>query len=705
MLKCVFRWLPILLLAAVGTPVSGQTPPPPTPRIAPHEMTIHGQTRVDNYYWLRERENPEVIAYLEAENAYTEAMLAGSAALRDTLLAEMKGRIKQDDSTAPYELNGWWYSVRFVEGGEYPLWCRRPGGPDGAEEVMFDGNAMAVGLDYFSLGAVEVSPDSRLAVYGVDTVGRRFYTLRVKELATGRVLDDVIPDVTGNVTWALDNRTLFYAKQDPATLRSWQIWRHELGTPVADDALVFQEDDETFECEVMRSKSDRYLMIASSQTLSDEWRVLEADNPTGAFRVFQPRRRDLEYGIEHQGDRFLVRTNLDARNFRLMECPLDRTGEADWRDVVPHRDDVLLEQFEVFTNWLVLAERYDGLTHLRVVPVAGGPDHTLAFADPTWSVGGEANPEMDTDALRYRYASLTTPSTVYAFDMRSHVQSLLKRQEVLGGFDPANYEAEYLHVTARDGTQVPVSLVQRKGTPRDGSAPLLLYGYGSYGYSQDARFNSAALSLLDRGFVYAIAHVRGGQEMGRQWYEDGKLLKKMNTFTDFIDCGRALVDRRYTSPDRLFAMGGSAGGLLMGVIVNQAPELWRGVIAQVPFVDVVTTMLDASIPLTTGEYDEWGNPNDRTYYEAMLAYSPYDQVEARAYPAMLVTTGLHDSQVQYWEPAKWVAKLRALKTDANPLLLRTNMDAGHGGRSGRFRSLEETALGFAFMLGLAPGGR
>ena len=705
MTKRMSSWLPVLLLATVGTPASGQTPTPPVPRIAPHEMTIHGHTRVDNYYWLRERENPEVIAYLEAENAYTEAMLAGSAALRDTLLNEMKGRIRQDDSTAPYELNGWWYSLRFVEGGEYPLWCRRQNSAEGPEVVMFDGNAMAVGHDYFSLGSVEVSPDTRLAVFGVDTVGRRFYTLQVKDLTTGRVLDDVIPDVTGNVTWALDNRTLFYTKQDPATLRSWQVWRHTLGTPVAGDVLVFQEDDDTFECEVSRSKSDRYLMIASSQTLSDEWRVLEADNPTGTFRVFQPRRRDLEYGIEHQGDRFLVRTNLGARNFRLMECPLDRTSEDQWRDVVPHRENVLLERFDVFSNWLVLAERTDGLTHLRVIPLAGGPDHTLAFADPTWSVGGEANPEMDTDTLRYRYTSLTTPSSVYAFDMRSHGQVLLKRQEVLGGFDPANYEAEYLHVTARDGTQVPVSLVYRKGTARDGSAPLLLYGYGSYGYSQDARFNSNALSLLDRGFVYAIAHIRGGQEMGRRWYEDGKLLKKMNTFTDFIDCGRALVDQRYTAPDRLFAMGGSAGGLLMGAVINLAPELWRGVIAQVPFVDVVTTMLDASIPLTTGEYDEWGNPNDKAYYDCMLAYSPYDQVAAKAYPALLVTTGLHDSQVQYWEPAKWVARLRALKTDDHPLLLRTNMDAGHGGRSGRFRGLEETALGFAFMLDLVPPAR
>lgn len=689
----------ILLLAG---PAVAQLPAAPVARRQPHAMTIHGQTRVDEYYWLREREDPEVIAHLAAENAYAEAMLAGAAALRGELEAEMRGRIRQDDSTAPYELDGYWYRRRFVEGGEYPLWCRRAGGPQAPEEVMFDGNAMAAGTSYFSLAGVEVSPDTRLAAFAVDTTGRRFYTLRVKDLVRGVVLDDVIPDVTGESAWALDNRTLFYTRQDPQTLRTWQVWRHVLGTPVALDVLVYQEDDATFECSVARSKSGRYLLIASSQTLSDEVRILEADDPTGVFRVFQPRRRGLEYAVEHQGDRFLVRTNLEAVNFRLVECPLDRTGLEAWRDVVPHRPEVLLEDFEVFTDWLVLAERYEGLTHLRVLPGDGSAPHTLAFADPTWTVSGEANPEIDSDVFRYQYTSPTTPATVYAYDLRTRGQELLKRQEVLGGFDPANYVAEYLRVPARDGTLVPVSLVRRVTTPIDGTAPLLLYGYGSYGYSQGARFNANALSLLDRGFVYAIAHVRGGQEMGRQWYEDGKLLRKMNTFTDFIDCGRALVERRYTAPDRLFAMGGSAGGLLVGAVINLEPGLWRGAIAQVPFVDVVTTMLDASIPLTTGEYDEWGNPNDRAYYDYMLSYSPYDQVEAKDYPALLVTTGLHDSQVQYFEPAKWVAKLRALKTDANPLLLRTNMDAGHGGRSGRFRALEETALAYAFLLGLLP---
>ncbi|MBE0566491.1 MAG: S9 family peptidase [Krumholzibacteria bacterium] len=688
----------LLVLAGAGC---GREPQPPLAAVLPHGLTIHGDTRVDDYYWLRERGNPEVIAYLEAENAYTEAMLADTRKLQDALFAEMKGRIKEDESSAPWEKDGWTYYTRFVEGGEYPLHCRRPGGMDGAEQVMFDGNAMAAGHDFFSLRGVEVSPDSRLAAFAVDTVGRRFYTVRIMNLETGLVLEDAIPDVTGNVAWALDNRTLFYSRQDPRTLRSWQIWRHELGTPVAADVLVYQEDDETFACRVARSKSDRYLLIASTQTLSSEYRILEADDPAGEFRVFQPRQRDLEYTVDHQGGRFLIRTNLFARNFRLMECPLDQTWLAHWREVVPHREDVLLEDVEVFSDWLVLTERSGGLSHLRIVPMDGGPDHTLDFGEPTWSVWSELNPQMDTDVLRYGYTSLTTPRSTYTYDMAARTKTLLKQQEVLGGFDPADYRAEYVHVRARDGVEVPVSLVYRLGLARDGSAPLLLYGYGSYGASSGAFFRSTVLSLLDRGFVYAIAHVRGGEELGRQWYEDGKLLRKMNTFTDFIDCGRALVDQGFTSRDRLFAMGGSAGGLLVGAVINLEPDLWKGAVAQVPFVDVVTTMLDETIPLTTGEYDEWGDPRDEVYYDYMLGYSPYDRVEAKAYPALLVTAGLHDSQVQYWEPAKWVARLRALKTDDNPLLLRTNLDAGHGGRSGRFRSLEETAVSYAFMLDLA----
>ena len=678
----------------------GDLPDPPVADVLPHEMTLHGDTRTDDYYWLRERENPEVIAYLEAENAYTEAVMAPQADFQQALFEEMKGRIKKDDSSAPYELRGYWYYTRFIEGGEYALHCRRAGTMKGAEQVLLDGNALAEGTEYFGLRGIDVSPDNRLGIYGIDTAGRRFYTLPIQNLETGEMLDDVIADVTGNTAWAMDNKTFFYGKQDPETLRSYQIWRHVLGTEAARDVLVYEEEDETFGCHVGRTKSDRYLLISSRQTLSSEYRLLEADDPTGEFRIFQPRQRDLEYSVEHHGDRFLIKTNLHAKNFRLMDCPEDKTWLASWREVIPHRQDVLLEDFEVFGDWLVLTERYDGLAHLKITNVHSGQSHELDFGEPTWSAWTDYNPQMDTDVLRFGYSSLTTPNSTYEYDMKKRERKLIKQQEVLGDFDSANYEAEYLHVEARDGTSVPVSLVYRKGTPKDGSAPLLLYGYGSYGYSMGAGFRMSLLSLLDRGFVFAIAHVRGGEEMGRQWYEDGKLLKKKNTFTDFIDCGKELVKRDYTANDRLFAMGGSAGGLLVGAIINMEPAMWKGVVAQVPFVDVVTTMLDDTIPLTTGEYDEWGNPNDKIYYDYMLSYSPYDNVTAQAYPAMLVTTGLNDSQVQYVEPAKWVAKLRAKKTDDNVLLLKTNMGAGHGGASGRFRRLEETALSYAFLCGL-----
>ena len=624
----------------------------PTAEIRPHEMTLHGHTRVDNYFWLKDRENPEVIAYLEAENAYLAKTMAHTKELQEELFEEMKGRIKKDDSSAPYELNGYWYYTRYVKGGEYALHCRRPGSMDGSEEIMFDGNAMGEGLGYFALRGVDVSPDNKLAVFGVDEIGRRFYTLRVKDLATGEIMKDEIRDVTANVTWAMDNRTLFYTRQDPETLRSYQIWRHELGTDTSKDVLIFEEKDDTFSCYVTRSKSDKYLFINSSHTLSSETRLLEADNPLGEFRIFQPRQRDVEYRVGHQGDRFLIRTNLHAKNFRLMECGLVQTWLANWREVVAHRDDVLLEDVEVFNDHLVLGERFDGLTHLKIMPMDGSQPHYLDFGEPTWSAWSSYNPQMDSGSLRFGYTSMTTPRSTFSYDMKTRRKELIKQQEVLGGFDAANYQAEYLHVPARDGVLVPVSLVYRKGFKPDGTSPLLLYAYGSYGYSMDAGFSSSRLSLLDRGFVYAIAHVRGGQEMGRHWYEDGKLLKKKNTFTDFIDCGRYLVDEKFTSSDRLFAAGGSAGGLLMGAIVNMAPDLWKGVEAGVPFVDVVTTMLDDSIPLTTGEYDEWGNPNDKEYYDYMLSYSPYDQVSAQAYPAMLVTTGLHDSQVQYFEPKK-----------------------------------------------------
>jgi oligopeptidase B len=697
----------ILLALAAGTLLAGCSGEPKVPvaAIHPYELTAHGDTRIDNYYWLNQRDNPEVIAYLEAENAYLAAKMIQTEDLQATLFAEMKARVKPDDASAPVVKNGYWYYTRFVEGGEYPLHCRRAGSLDGPEEIMLDGNRMGEGKGYFALRGVSASPDGKQLAWAEDMTGRRLYTLRFKDLASGQPAAESIPLTTGNVVWANDNLTVFYGRQDPETLRSYQIWRHRVGTDPAGDVLVFEEKDDTFECSVQRSKSDQYLFITSDQTLSTEVRLLAADNPTGTFRVFQPRQRDVEYEVEQQGDRFVVRTNLLAPNFRLMSCGLAETWLANWQEIVPHRAEVLLENFEVFNNWLVLTERFDGLSHLRIVPMDGSADHTPAFTDPTWAVDRAANLTMDTDELRFVYESPTTPETTYSYNMANHTRTVVKQKEVVGGYNPDDYVAEYLHVPARDGVLVPVSLVYRKGFKHDGSAPLLLYAYGSYGYSTDAGFDASRLSLLDRGFVFAIAHIRGGQEMGRQWYEDGKLLNKMNTFTDFIDCGEYLVQQKYTQKDRLFALGGSAGGLLMGAVANMAPDLWRGIVAAVPFVDVVTTMLDESIPLTTGEYDEWGNPNEKPYYEYMLGYSPYDQVSAQAYPALLVTTGLHDSQVQYFEPAKWVAKLRAMKTDDNPLLFKINMEAGHGGKSGRYRRLEENALVYAFILDLAGIGK
>lgn len=695
----------VVILMTMSSVFSGcgnedsKQPQAPVAEIQPTELTAFGETRVDNYFWLRERENPEVIQYLEAENAYLKEVMAPTEELQKKLFEEMKGRVKKDDTTVPYLYNGYSYFSRVEKGGEYKLHCRRPAGSE-TEEVYLNGNTLATDSGYFSLAGVEVSPDSRKVVYGIDNAGRRFYTLRIKDLETGQVLEDLIPDVTGDVTWAMDSRTLFYTRQDPETLRSYQVWRHELGAAPGSDTLVFEEADDTFDVSVERTKSERFLVISSTQTLSSEHRILEADNPLGEFRIFEPRKRDLEYDIDHQGERFIILTNHEAKNFRLMECDQESTDISQWRELIPHREEVFLEDIEVFDQWLVVAERFDGLTHLKVIPADGSEAHYLNFGEPTWAAWFSTNVAMNSGVLRFGYSSLTTPSSTFDYDMSTQEKTLLKQTEVLGGFLPENYQAEYLQVPAGDGTLVPVSLVYRKGFKADGKSPLLLYAYGSYGYSMEAEFGSSRLSLLDRGFVYAIAHVRGGEEKGRPWYEDGKLLNKKNTFTDFIDCGNYLVAQGYTAHDRLFAMGGSAGGLLMGAVMNMAPEVWRGVVAQVPWVDVVTTMQDDSIPLTTSEYDEWGNPADEEYYHYMLSYSPYDNVQAMNYPATLVTTGLHDSQVQYWEPAKWVAKLRVMKTDNNPLLFKINMEAGHGGASGRFRRLEETALSYAFMLNL-----
>ena len=677
--------------------------PPIAPK-RPHRHEIHGDVRLDEYYWLRHRDTPEVRAYLTAENRYVEERLGHIEERQTELFEEIKARIKQTDVSVPYRDGSYLYYYRYQDGREYPVHCRRRS-DHGDESVVIDVNRLARGHEYCQLGALAISPDERLLAYAVDTVGRREYDIHIRDLTTGEDLNDIIRSVTPNFVWANDNRTLVYTRQYETTLRSHQVCRHRLGEDVADDELVFEETDDTFSCGVGKSRSKRYILIGTYQTITTEYRLLDANDPAGRLTVFAPRRSGHEYHIDHFRDRFYVRSNADAPNFRLLEVPdgaVGGFGEVTWQEVIPHRDDVLIETFELFRDHLVLQERAKGLVRLRIRPWNGEPEHDIEFPEPAYEAFIDAHNRMpDTTVLRLGYSSLSTPESEYDYDMVTRERTLLKREEVLGDFDPANYRTERLYATAADGVEVPISLVSRVGTPRDGTGPLLLYGYGSYGLSMDAGFRSPRLTLLDRGFVFAIAHVRGGQELGRQWYDDGKLLKKKNTFTDFVSCAEHLVAHGCTSPDRLYAMGGSAGGLLMGAVINLRSELFHGIVAQVPFVDIVTTMLDDSIPLTTGEYDEWGNPNDPTYYDYIKSYSPYDNVTAQAYPHLLVMTGLHDSQVQYWEPAKWVARLRQLKTDDNLLLLRTNMDAGHGGASGRYQRYKETALQYAFFLELA----
>jgi oligopeptidase B len=667
----------------------------------PKRLEKHGHVRVDDYYWLRERDNPKVIAYLNEENEYGERAMAHAKGLEDKLFEEIKARFKQTDISVPYRRDDYFYYTRYEEGKEYPIYARKRGSLDGAEETLLDGNVLAEGHEFFSIGGWAVSYGQDLLAYAVDTQGRRIYTTQFKNLATGELLPDVIADVTENLTWANDNKTLLYAKQDPTTLRAYQIYRHILGTDINHDELVFEENDETFSAYVFKTKSKKYLMIVSSHTLSQEYRYLDAGDPFAEFKVFLPREREHEYHIDHYQDRFLIRTNDQAKNFRLMSTPVNQTGKERWEEIIPHRKDVFLGDFEIFRDHLVLEERARGLTRIRVIPWSGDDGYYLEFAEPAYRANLGTNLEIDTNLVRFEYTSMKTPLSIYDYDMVTRQQKLLKQEEVLGGFSADHYVTERLYAAAAGGTEIPLSIVYRKGVKKDGQNPLLLYGYGAYGLSIDAAFASPRLSLIDRGFVYAIAHVRGGQELGRQWYEDGKLFKKKNTFTDFIACAEYLVREGFTSPEKLFAMGRSAGGLLMGAITNMRPDLFKGVVAEVPFVDVITTMLDPSIPLTTSEYDEWGDPNQKEYYDYMLSYSPYDNVEAKDYPHLLATGGLHDSQVQYWEPAKWVAKLRAMKRDNNRLLLKTNMDAGHGGASGRFKRYHETAFSYAFLLDLA----
>jgi oligopeptidase B len=697
----------ILILLVFGTLSSceqnnrmkNQDPPMATAR--PHELNMHGHTRIDPYYWLNERENPEVISYLEAENAYAKAVLAHTEPLQEQLFSEIKGRIKEEDMNVPWFENGYWYYTRYEAGKDYPIYCRKFSSLENKEEVMFDVNRMAEGSNYYSLTGVRVSPDNKMAMFFTDEVGRRQYTLSFKNLETGEILPVNIFPTNGAAAWANDNTTVFYGTTNEQTLRSDRIWKYRLGEAAQSAQEVYFEVDETFSAYVFKGKSKRYIYISCNSTMSDEQFYLDADRPDDSFKSIQPRIRGLEYSAEDYGNDFFILTNRDAQNFKLVSAPIANSGVNNWRDAIEHRPDVRLEGVTYFKKFLVIQERKDGLTHLRVRNWQGNIDYYIEMDEPAYYLYAEINRDYDTDLLRYGYTSLVTPNTLYSYNMASRQRNQLKQQDVVGGYNPNDYLSERIFVVARDGARVPVSLVYKKNLKKIDGNPTLLYGYGSYGASMDAYFSVSRLSLLDRGFVFAIAHIRGGEEMGRQWYEDGKLLNKKNTFYDFIDCGEAMIAQKYAAANQLFAMGGSAGGLLMGAVINMRPDLWKGVVASVPFVDVVTTMLDESIPLTTGEFDEWGNPNDKVYYDYMLSYSPYDNVSEQVYPHLLVTTGLHDSQVQYWEPAKWVAKLRTIQAVKNKILLVTDMEAGHGGKSGRFNAIRDTALEYAFLLDLA----
>ncbi len=675
---------------------------PPIAKMIPHELEKHGHVRIDNYYWLNDRENPEVIDYLNKENDYYNQSTAHTKDFQKDLFEEMKARIKEDDSSVPYFYNGYYYITRFEKGKDYPIHSRKKGSLDAKEEIMFDCNEMAKGHSYFNLNGISISEDNKWVSFGLDTVSRRQYTIQIKNLETNEILPLKIENTTGGATWASDNKTLFYSRKDEVTLRPDRIYKHKLGSNPSEDVVVYFEKDDTFNVSIYKSKSKKYLIISSESTLTSEFQILLSSTPDEQFKVFQKRTRELEYSISHYEDSFYIVTNKDdATNFKVMKTPEDKTSKENWVDLIPHREEVLLEGIDIFKDYLVVSERFDGLNKIRIMPWSGEGEYYLPFELETYTAYTTTNIDFDTEILRYGYQSMAIPSSVIDFNMRTKEKTILKEQEVLGGkFDKNNYIEERIWATAQDGTKIPMSMVYRKGLELNGKNPFLLYAYGSYGMTMEPYFSTTRLSLLDRGFIYAIAHIRGGEDMGRMWYEDGKLLKKKNTFTDFIDCSKHVISEKYTSEEHLYAEGGSAGGLLMGAIINMNPELYNGVIAQVPFVDVVTTMLDDTIPLTTGEYDEWGNPNVKKYYDYMLSYSPYDNVKEQDYPNLYISTGLHDSQVQYWEPAKWVAKLRVLKTNSKQLFMDTNMDAGHGGASGRFESLKEVAKEFSFLLDL-----
>jgi len=672
-----------------------------------YKMIAHGDERIDNYYWMnsifkKTADSTRTLEYLKAENAYLDTMLSGSKKFREDLFTELKGRIKEKDESVPYMENGYWYYTRFEEGKQYAVYCRKKGALTAAEEVIHDANKAAEGKSYYSVAGLTISDNNEMAAIGEDDVSRRLYKLRFKNLATGQYAPETILNTEGgSYAWAADNKTVFYIKKDITTLLGFQVWRHEVGTDPAKDVKVYEEKDNRHYIGVGRTKSKKYIIIYSELSeQQSEHRFLDASNPTGTFTVFHPRTMGLVYDIDHYNDKFYVRTNLDAQNFRLMECPLDKTTKENWKEVIPNRTDVYFAGFTIFKDHLVLSELKEGLMNLRIMNQKNKSEHYLQFDEPAYLSSVGVNVDFNTNILRFNYQSMITPGSVYDYNMDTKEKTLKKQNEVVGGYDKNNYVTERTMATAKDGKKVPVSIVYKKGLKKDGNNPLLLTGYGSYGSSSFATFSSNRLSLLNRGFVVAIAHIRGGQEMGRQWYEDGKMMHKKNTFTDFIDCAEFLINEKYTSKGHVYAQGGSAGGLLMGAITNMRPDLWNGIIAAVPYVDVITTMSDASIPLTTGEYLEWGNPANKDEYMYMKSYSPYDNVEKKAYPNMLITTGLHDSQVQYFEPAKWVAKMRELKTDNNIILFKTNMEAGHGGASGRFDYLKDVALQYAFLFAL-----
>ena len=678
----------------------------------PYEMTIHGDTRVDNYYWMRlsdeqksaqtyDEHTQEVVDYINLENEYTQGSLSHTKKFQDHLFNEIIGRIKKDDETVPYLKNGYYYYSRYEEKKEYAIYCRKKGFLDAEEEVMLDGNELAEGYDYFAVGGMSVSPDNNWLAYGIDTLSRRFYTIYFKNLSTGNILEQVVPNTTGNIAWANDNKTVFYTLKNKITLLSEKIYRHKIGSDPVKDILVYKEEDIEYYTGVYRSKSGKYIIIWNGSTLVSDYHILSADNPDGYFVNFTPRGTEHEYSITHYQDKFYIVTNWEAKNNRLMETSEDATDLSNWKEVISHRNDVHLLNIEIFDNHLVINERKDGLRSLRVINQSSGKDHYIDFGEKAFTAWISTNREFNTNILRYGYSSMVTPSSTYDYNMDTGEKTLMKQNEVVGGYDSDRYYSERLYAKARDGKKIPISLVYRKDLKTEVPQSLLLYAYGSYGSTNDPYFSSTRLSLLDRGFIYAIAHIRGSQIYGRQSYDDGKLLNKKNTFFDFIDAGKYLIDNNFTDSEQLFCSGGSAGGLLIGAVVNMEPSLWKGAIAGVPFVDVITTMLDPSIPLTSNEWDEWGDPREKEYYDYMLSYSPYDQVVDREYPNLLVTSGFFDSQVQYFEPLKWVAKLRDHWQGENKLFLHMNMDAGHGGKSGRFRRYRESALEYAFLLDLA----